>query len=58
MYRKGMLKVGTPSWEDEVSIHLPHSCEEWIIGLEEECDLLIKYLQEAKKKLPPKQIKK
>lgn len=67
-YRKGDLEIDVPDYDarddngydssykfNDVKVAmLPHSCDSWIIGREEEIDALIEDLKEAKQKLTKK----
>lgn len=53
-YEKGDLKFGekiidsrTDGYEHVDGFYLPHSCEEWFIGGEDEVRVLVEDLQEA-----------
>jgi hypothetical protein len=52
-YKKGQVEYGDCGWSDGPAlIHLPHSCDEWIIGGKKEAEQLIKDLEKIIKKLP------
>lgn len=42
---------------EPLAIKLPHSCDEWVIGNEEDADKLIQDLIEAKAELRKQQLK-
>lgn len=52
MYKTGDIEKGrytdarTDDYHDGVGYYLPHSCQEWVIGSDEEVKLLIKDLQD------------
>ncbi len=46
-YESGEVKVAKPGYEHHILIHLPHSCDEWIIGDADQARLLIADLEAA-----------
>lgn len=54
-YKKGQLEFGavtdsqTEDYDRGEWLHLPHSCEEWVIGGREQAEQLIHDLQEKLK---------
>lgn len=51
MYKKGLVKFGrtldtqTDDYDSGIWAHLPHSCDDWVIGGVEEINFLIADLQ-------------
>ena len=57
-YKKGELKYETIPWERRRIFHLPHSCDEWVIGNIENAEQLVEDLQEKIKELKMKKLAK